>query len=150
MTTAPLSPNHVATQALIQSADRKVASIRDFVLEGLQSGRFSWDATGYIDYYLVDNAGRMGIGGHKPVVMSVYFRTDRKRPAEAHFTGTDGLAKLMAAEGDRSAVMAHFSAQELLNELRALDRKGNWFELTVEEQSAHMMLRAEALSRMSD
>lgn len=157
MTTAPISPksDHVATQALIQSTDRKVASVRDYLLAKIESGDFSWMPEGYTDFVLEDNNTPFGFGGRKDTVMRVQFPAAGKNPADARIL-TERVVLRMEdeqAENWLSAQMAHMTAQELLNELRALDRltgTNGWFALTAEQQASHSMLRAEALSRMSD
>ena len=147
---------HQAAQALNASTDRKVVAVREFILAGLESGRFSWAPSGYFDFVLEDNTTPFGLGGRRSAVLSVFFPNERKRASEARIKGTVKLARLMREEGAESglaAVIAHMTAQELLNELRDMDRRmgaDGWFGATTDQQVAHMLLRAEALRRMED
>ena len=146
---------HQAARALLASTDRKVVAVRDYLLAKIESGDFSWMPEGYNDFVLEDSNTPYGIGGRKASVMRVQFPNGDKRAEEARIL-TERVVLRMEdeqAEGWLSAKLAHMTAQELLNELRDLDRlagANGFFGLGTPQQAAHMQLRAEALSRMGD
>lgn len=143
---------HQAARALLASTDRKIVAVRDYLLAKIESGDFAWMPEGYNDFVLEDSNTPYGIGGRKASVMRVQFPSADKNPADARILTERVVLRMEeeAAEGWLSAKLAHMTAQELLNDLRDLDRLSGANGLTTEQQDARLQLRAEALSRMSD